>query len=169
MIDIVLSDLDSTVCDVSHREHLAPADKADTQNWIPYSKACSEDTPIAGVVQTLQLLSKSYPIFMVSGRNVEATIETFSWLTEHSVPFTSLHLHSEDDLRHNGEYKVAYIEELRAMGYNPILMLEDSPTVSRMIEAAGVPVLRVAPPYVDNIGVSFNHITDSERTAPQKA
>ena len=155
-IKVVLLDLDCTVADTRHRAHLAPEDKTNTQNWINYSKACVEDIPLAGPIRTVQLLSEQYPIFVVSGRNTEARAETLSWMIVHKVPFTRMRLHNRYDIRHNGEYKAAYVRELRAQGYDPILMLEDHEEVSRLVEAEGVPVLTVNPRFTDTIGVSFN-------------
>lgn len=160
MIDIVLSDLDSTLSNTLGRAHLTAGDPSTHEDWIPYSKACVNDLPIDGPVRALQLLSKLYPIFIVSGRNVEAIEETSEWLSLVEVPFEELRLRGPQDIRHNGDYKVAYIRELRARGFNPILMLEDHIGVSEMVEAEGVPTITVNPRYEDTVGVNFNHLEE---------
>lgn len=160
----IVTDLDSTVCNVEHRSNLAPQDKTLNLNWVEYSKACIDDTPNEAVVRLLQILALTFPIFVVSGRNVEAVEETQEWMRRHNVPYTEIRLHSDSDLRHNAEYKLEYIQSLRDRGYEPVLMLEDHQAVADAVTAAGVPTLLVTPPYEDSIGVSFNlqDYTDSE-------
>lgn len=162
MIDIILSDLDSSLADTRGRAHLASKDATlGHMGWVEYSKACVTDAPIAGAIATLQLLASSgYPIFLVSGRNIEAEAETRQWLDANNVPFDRLRLRRREDIQHNGEYKVAYVRELRREGLNPVLMLEDHIGVSEMVEAEGVPVLTVNPRYDDPVGINFNNLRD---------
>jgi hypothetical protein len=158
LINIVLSDLDSTLADVQHRAHLARLDSQHPNDWIKYSLACINDTPMAGPVRTLQMLAETFPIYLVSGRNIEAQDATEEWLNLVGVPYEELRLHRSTDDMHNGRYKVGYIQELRSRGYNPMLMLEDHLAVAAMVEAVGVPVLSVNPRYDDTIGVAFNNL-----------
>lgn len=163
-IDCVVTDLDGTVYNTQHREYLAPLEKFTGSNWIEYCKACKGDTPVAGMVAALQIhANNGLPIFLVSGRREEARAETIWRLNEDSVPFFELRLHSDNDIRHNGEYKVDYIEQLKARGYNPVLMYEDIVTVAQMIETqTGVPVVTIKPHYEDLITVSLNNLAPEE-------
>lgn len=115
-----------------------------------------------GTIAALRLLAPVYPVFIVSGRNIEARMETKLWLKKHDVPYSSLRLRTARDIQHNGEYKVAYIEILRASGYNPVLMLEDHIGVGEMVEAVGVPVISVHPRYDDSVGVNFNNLNEAK-------
>lgn len=157
---VIVCDLDSTLANTLHREHLAPeADlRADVENWIPYSKACINDTVIAGVRQALNLYAAAgYLIVFVSGRNEEALEETKQWLFDNKVSCDGIRLHKATDLRHNGEYKANFINELKENGFEPVLMFEDHVSVCEMIEErTGVPCVTVRPRYEDNVGVSFN-------------
>lgn len=158
MVNIILSDLDSTLADTRGRAHLA-ATKTGHDAWVAYSRACVTDLPISGAIRTLQLLSLNFPVFLVSGRNVEAETETRLWLDANEVPFTRLRLRKGNDIQHNGHYKVEYIRALRREGYNPLLMLEDHLGVAELVEAEGVPVLSVNPRYDDAVGVNFNNLS----------
>jgi glutaredoxin len=146
--------------DVQHREHLAPsgADREDVDNWIEYSQACVDDSLVKGVAKTAWMFHvEGYLIHFVSGRNEEAMKQTQETLIKHGVHFDEIRLHKADDLRHNGEYKAEYINQLKERGFEPVLMFEDHVEVCEMIEAlTGVPCVTVKPRYVDSVGVSFN-------------
>lgn len=153
-IQVVVSDLDCTVADTRHRAHLAALGSAVHADWIEYSKACKDDTPILGVVRVLQMLSENYPIYFVSGRNAEAAPETARWLSEHNLLFSGLKLRSAEDIEDNAAYKVDYIKQLQLAGIEVVVMLEDSDYVAKRVqEETGVPVLQVHPGFEDLIGV----------------
>lgn len=153
-LQVVVSDLDCTVADTRHRAHLAALGSAVHADWIEYSKACKDDTPILGVVKVLQMLGKNYPIYFVSGRNAEAAHETGRWLTEHGIAFSGLKLRSATDIEDNAAYKVDYIQQLQRAGLEVVVMLEDSGYVAeRVFAQTGVPVLQVHPGFEDLIGV----------------
>jgi len=159
---VVLCDLDNTLSDTRHRAHLGV--EADGKHrshdfWIPYSKACTGDSVIESTAVALTLFREAGAlIYLVSGRNVEAERETLLWLMENGIPFDSLRMRAPHDIQHNGEYKVAYVRELKEQGFKPILMLEDHEGVSELVAAEGVPVMTVNPRYVDPIGVNFNNL-----------
>lgn len=157
---VILYDLDSTLFNVQHREHLSPVgpNRADTQMWVDYSKGCINDTVVEGVAQSARLFKRAgHLIYVVSGRNIEAYQETVDVMAKYNVPWDVIRLHHDDDLRHNGEFKSGYINELKAAGLEPVLMFEDHIEVCEMIEElTGVPCLTVRPRYEDKIGVSFN-------------
>lgn len=153
-ISVIVSDLDCTVADTRHRAHLAALGSPIHEDWIEYSKACRDDTPIQGVVSILQLLGKTHPIFFVSGRNAEAGHETAEWLLEHGLRFSGLRLRSADDISDNAKYKAAYIKELQRGGLEVAVMLEDNAHVAKVVQdETGVPVLQVHPGFEDTIGV----------------
>jgi uncharacterized HAD superfamily protein len=69
---------------------------------------------------------------------------TVSWLGAHAVPYDGLEL----DLNTQG--KISYIEELKVLGYNPVLMFEDwAPAAQAVRERCGIPVLTINPEYPD--------------------
>lgn len=153
-------DLDSTLFNVEHRAHLAPEglDKADNANWIPYSKACVDDEAVEGVAASARLYhAAGFYIYILSGRNIEALDQTILALRLNNIPWDAIRLHRDSDLRHNGEYKVKALNDLKDSGITPVLMFEDHQSVCEAIEKeAGVPCVTVAPRYKDEIGVSFN-------------
>lgn len=167
-MQIVLSDLDSTLCNTDHRSHLATGSTSH-EDWVAYSKACVDDPVIEPVARTLHAFARLYPVGFVSGRNVEAIDETYRWLTQQAA-FSNIwgvRLRQPTDEMHNGLYKVKYIQHLQARGIMPIVMFEDHLGVAEMIEGeTGVPVVRVTPPYVDTVGSRFNNVEETPAEVP---
>lgn len=157
---VVLTDLDSTLANVHHREHLAPvgAAKKDGSNWIAYSKGCVNDEVVNSVATALRMYHQAgYRIHVVSGRNVEAYGETVQWLKANGIYVDEIRLRGENDFRHNAEFKSHYINGLKDLGLEPVLMFEDHVSVCEIIEErTGVPCITVRPRYEDGVGVSFN-------------
>lgn len=140
---IVCVDLDGTLCNDSHRHHLTPQlDK--THTWTDYHMACAKDAPMMGVIIAVQALAKQYGIYIISGREEAAREATIAWLRKYDVPYNELYLRKSDDaVLSKKAYKVQYLASLRRRGLEPVLFLEDWPSVARHIEANGVPVLCV--------------------------
>jgi hypothetical protein len=85
----------------------------------------------------------------VSGRSAVALRLTRHWLESHQVPNNSLWLRPQGDTRDSATFKLDCIEKLRGQGFEPILFLEDLPSVSRSLSVT-VPVLTVNPLYSDD-------------------
>jgi hypothetical protein len=147
---VVLSDLDSTIAHTQHRWHLAPSVDP-TSDWDKYAAACMGDSPVLGVVTALRLFSQHHLVHIVSGRTATAQVLTERWLDVYRVPYDALALRAVGDYRANADIKVAYIEDLRSRGFDPVLFYEDHPDVVREIqERANVPVVGVNPFYAED-------------------
>lgn len=158
MNEHVLVDLDSTLCDTRHRwkhspidpktgEWRVPAESAEAvEGWEEYSMYCFMDQPILGVMRIVEMLhsSGSY-VHIVSGRDECALDRSRLWLDVFGVPYHTISLKRKG--ADWGNHKVNIINEFRRGGINPTLFIEDWPKMAEEIEAAGVPVLRVRPPY----------------------
>lgn len=160
-LQCVISDLDSTLRNTKQRHHLAPKKGAKAQgdgvldhvhaDWLDYAMACAEDVPMMGPIMVLRMArAHGHAIHIVSGCSEEARSLTEAWLYKHDVPFDTLRMHSAHDVTNNAEYKIQHVHYLQERGFEPILFLEDWPSVARQIEReTGVPVLLVNPDYED--------------------
>lgn len=144
---VVLSDLDSTLCDTRHRWHLSPMRDPES-SWIKYSLACGNDVPVSGTIAALRLAHPHHLVHLVSGRSDSARSLTEKWLYAHEVPYDELILREVGDRSSNGRFKVRHIHQLRAAGLAPVLFFEDWAETARYIEDnTGVPVVGVNPFY----------------------
>ena len=150
---VVTVDLDSTLCDTSHRHHmLPPKDQRDGFDWREYSAACTDDAPVAGVIRLVQLLADFYGIIVVSARRDEARVPTTEWLNKHLgvEPFRVVldDLPLEREFVHS-QYKAVRIKELQKEGFQVLLHIDDWQEVEQPLAELGVPSLIVTPPWLN--------------------
>jgi hypothetical protein len=149
MRNVVCWDLDSTLADTVHRQHMVDAVRAGGEGaptWDDYSLQCMNDDPIDGSVALLRLLYPYYLQHIVSGRGEIAHDLTQVWLGRHSIPVDHVELRKGDT--DNALFKIRYIRHLQATGYRVALFCEDhGPAGEEIEEATGVPVLGVNPFY----------------------
>jgi uncharacterized HAD superfamily protein len=146
---VVISDLDSTLCNTAHRHELAN-ECLMTGNWDEYSKQCLDDEPIIGSITTLRLLYPYHRIHLCTGRSIVARDNTEKWLADFEVPYDELIMFDKsrwETKPSNGLLKAQYIQDLRSRGYQVVLFLEDWHETAEAIEAVGVPVMCVNPRY----------------------
>jgi predicted kinase len=79
---IILCDLDGTLADGRHREHLVTGEKKD---WDAYFALCGDDSPIEPVFRWVQALSADHTICIVSGRSDAYWLETALWFQRVSM------------------------------------------------------------------------------------
>lgn len=146
---IVMSDLDSTLFNTEHRHYMAD-ECLMSGDWDEYSRASVDDDLIVGTAATLRLLYPMHQIHLVSGRSEAARDVTEIVLGQFQVPYDKLVMYDRS-LWHekptNGALKVSYIEDMRNLGYQVVLFLEDWSETAEAIEDVGVPVLCVNPRY----------------------
>lgn len=165
MTRAVLWDLDSTLANTSHRQHMVPLIKAKAgPTWEDYSMACTGDTPVEGTVAlarliasltvpvsdglTMQVSSNRVMQYGVSGRSEAARQLTLDWFAEHGVPLDNVYLRPDGDHTPNGKYKVRVIRRLRDKGIDVVLFVEDwKETADYIHDKTGVPVLVVQGDY----------------------
>jgi len=139
-MEVICSDLDSTLADTRPRRHLCPTvDKGRT--WEEYAMACSNDKPIAGPIRLLRMLSAAgYGIHIVTNRPECARKLTLAWFDKYEVPCDQLVMPAYDGPVIE-THKLAHIARIRRAGYEPLLFIEDWAETAKAIEAVGVPTL----------------------------
>lgn len=155
MIKILLLDLDGTLYDNTHRNHLAPRGKAGrvALNWEPWHAACAGDTliePVAAVARAMA--ADGWLCYVLTRRSDSQRYITQNRLRADNVPFVAAEFASMHDDRPAPDYKAAIVrnirdnlERFRQADYS-IMALEDSPEVIAALEAEGVKTLQVRRP-----------------------
>lgn len=147
----VLFDLDSTIANTYHRQHMVPAIRDGKLTWDDYAMACAEDETFPGVVRLATLMWMHFQVHIVSGRSDVALDLTDRWLRRYGVPFDVLKLRPPGHYESNSEFKISYIRELKAAGIDASLFVEDWKSTGDEITAAtGVPCLIVNPCYPED-------------------
>lgn len=134
----IIVDLDGTLCNHSHRQHHWKKD------WAAYSAGISEDKinkPIEDLVIAMAL--QGYAILLVTGRFEAYRHTTVQWLDHHLVPYRSLHMRPDGDMRPDSLIK----EEIwaRLVGtYDISFVVDDRKRVVSMWRSLGLTCLQCA-------------------------
>jgi phosphoglycolate phosphatase-like HAD superfamily hydrolase len=139
MIPCFVFDIDGTLADCTHRLHHIQKQPKD---WKSFFGAVKDDDPIPHICQLAHALSVTYVIF-VSGRSDECRIDTELWLDKH-VFRGPLYMRKAGDYRDDSIVKIELLSELRADGWEPLLVFDDRDRVVAAWRQAGVPCAQVA-------------------------
>lgn len=78
----VVIDLEGTLCDSSHRVHLAQAGE-----WEQFNAGIKDDKPKSEIIQLMKLLddSEHYQIAIVTGRQEQLRLVTANWIIDNGM------------------------------------------------------------------------------------
>jgi len=139
-IPCYVSDLDGTLCDVSHRRQWVATNP---KNWDAWNAGISEDLPNYPVLDALYALGKAFPIILVSGRGSEYRNQTEEWLAKYNVPYTALFMRAAGDFRPDDEIKAELASQVEK-NYRIIGVFDDRKKVVDMWIKRGIFVFDVA-------------------------
>lgn len=160
----VIFDLDGTLAINDHREHFLQQNPKD---WKSFFDACPQDTPNHYVIWLFKILQTRVKVFICSGRPDSHWYETAQWLALHtSVPINhavgslipphgqpehhwkivDMLMRRASDRRADTEIKREMLERIYRHGWEPVLAVDDRPTVVRMWRENKVPCLVVNNP-----------------------
>ena len=137
---IALVDIDGTLANGDHRQHLVTGEKKD---WTSYFEECDKDAPVEAVFRKAHELSKGHTICVVSGRPDTYWLKTSLWFlraTLEGFPLRIDHIfmRSGGDKLPDTQVKADF---LKYMPKEKIaLVLDDRPSVCRMWESEGLNV-----------------------------
>lgn len=143
---LYIFDLDGTLADCSHRNHLVHGDGK--PDWDAYFAACLDDKPINHMRQLYTTLSRTAHVMIWTGRNGSVSTQTLDWLRKHNFPLSrglydvshpsdswwqslvtmrAPHCRMPDD-----QLKLLWLQRLRKMYTGPIMVFEDRKRVVDM-------------------------------------
>lgn len=148
MKEIVTFDLDSTLADTQHRQHMINRDGGAT-DWAAYAQECYKDKPVVSVVLMLHALSERYDIWIVSARDGSARERTQHWLASYGIHPKGMIL-DDGTIEHtpsHGHYKLAAVELIEEMtGQKVAMHVDDWAQVAWTFQQAGRYCLCLTPP-----------------------
>ncbi len=139
---IIIVDLDGTLADIGHRRHHVEEQPKD---WQSFFESMTLD-PINSWCRTLMLAmhKEGFRIALVSGRPDSYERAIREWLMKYSVPYQSLHLRREKDLRPDDTVKREIL--LRDFKKEDILfVVDDRESVVKMWRREGLVCLQCNP------------------------
>lgn len=140
MKPLYIFDLDGTLADQTHRQHLIP-------NWRPYFAACHGDGPIAPVLRTMRLLREAgSECWIWTGRSAEVLIETRKWLARFDAVPHQLRMRPESDHRSDDALKGEWLAQIERYDRDRLVgVFEDRDRVVKMWRDNAVQCFQVAP------------------------
>jgi hypothetical protein len=141
----VIVDVDGTLADVAGIRHYVTADGEHRgRNFTAFHAASSWVDPHAEVVRVVQALdARGLAIVVLTSRSERWRYRTSSWLTKWRVPVTALGMRSDSDSRPDHEVKRDLHGRMLALGYAPVLAIDDNPGVIALWVSLGIPTVRV--------------------------
>lgn len=105
--NIVIVDLDGTLCNSAHREHHAVA-----KEWELFHSKLKEDKPHEDVATLIKAMSRlGYRCYGLTGRNEQHRSATINWLADNWVQLDVLLMRPDNDWRPDHELKPAMLQE----------------------------------------------------------
>lgn len=129
-------DLDGTMYDNTHRIHLIPADRTDTQAWAAFNCACMGDT-VRPSIQALveSLIGSCQDVRFLTGRGSIAREPTIDKLYE-DIQSTKESINRRLWMRDMGDYRAAPFFKREVIEHwlaesptTEVVMLEDDPAI----------------------------------------
>lgn len=122
MTSTVVIDLDGTLCNSSHRDHLAV-----TKDWDAFHALCGADKPWPDVEALIGLLNSvgDYCLIGLTGRNERYRNVTHQWLMNHDIFLDDLLMRPNDDFTPDHELKPRMLAEANVLPSDVWFILED--------------------------------------------
>lgn len=139
----ILFDIDGTLADNWHRQHLV---QSDTPDWDKFFDSMSQDAPNKPVVELYELVKASdrYTIILVSGRPERYRGQTISWLDRHNITFNKLYMRPDGDRRPDFMVKKDMLDAIVGDGYEILFVIDDRTQTVKMWRENGIACLQCA-------------------------
>ena len=146
----VIFDLDGTIFDPSHRLHHLDGEK----DWKAFHDGMDEDTLFEAVAELARILYRA----SVAGCGIDAVLlvtarhddPKYKRMTEealllHDIPYHKLYMRANNDTRPDHMVKADILQQILDEGYEPMLAVDDRPSIIEMWRAHGITALQCAP------------------------
>lgn len=132
--DAIIVDLDGTLCDDAHRQHLVP-------DWDDYHSQCKNDWLHEDIHSLIHAMRINHCVILLTGRTEKFKDMTKDWLKRHGVVWHSLFMRPDNNREPNAFYKQGVYEEHIEPNYNVTFALDDNKSVIEMWRRLGITAL----------------------------
>ena len=98
---IIVCDLDGTLCDVEHRRHFVERPHGVRKDWDAFFAGALDDKVIKPVLDLLYMVSEYSTVIFCTGRPERCRADTVAWLEKHAFPFSQCELY----MRKHGDFR----------------------------------------------------------------
>lgn len=145
-IPCVVFDVDGTLAEFD-AERLGHLVHGVEKHWDDFHDAMADAALITPIAKLMHRLKESgETILICSGRPKGWAAHTIAWLRKHNLPFDGIYLRAEDqDEAPDPEVKRRALQEMKADGYSPWLVIDDRTSVVEAWRGEGLVCLQCAP------------------------
>jgi FMN phosphatase YigB (HAD superfamily) len=139
----VIFDIDGTLADNWHRQHLVQKDKPD---WDEFFEKMSEDTlnkPVAALYELVRN-SGQYKTLLVSARPERYREMTEFWFADQGLSFEMLYMREDGDRRPDYQVKKEMLDKILADGHEILFVVDDRTQTVNMWRENGITCLQCA-------------------------
>lgn len=145
----VIVDIDGTIANGDHRVHyIQPKEKGEKKDWGRYFSLLHDDKPHLDIIWMVKTLhAAGCKIVICSGREDRTRDKTVIWLDEVAGLagiYEKLYMRPLNDYRNDAIIKKELLDQIRADGYDPFLVIDDRDRVVAMWRDEGLRCLQVA-------------------------
>ena len=103
----MVTDLDGTICDYTHRlAHLK------SRNWDAFNNLCLDDKPILPILDIVKAMNNyGADVYIFTARPENYIEKTVHWLNKYDVPFIDIYMRRKEDYRSDMAVKSDFIKE----------------------------------------------------------
>jgi hypothetical protein len=135
--------MDGTLCNSDHRAHYLQNGNKDWDGWF---RDMDKDPIHEDIAQFYDVaMMNNIGVFICTGRDETYRNVSQNWLNENGIIVDGLYMRRAGDRRDDSVIKKEMLEEIRASGFNPVLVFEDRDRVVRMWRDNGIRCFQVAP------------------------
>ena len=139
---IVICDIDGTLSDARHREHLIAPPKPD---WDAFFEMCDGDKVIGTVQRFVHAVWMSGArIVLLTGRPERVRLKTAIWLNDNGIPYEKLLMRKDGDYGHDHVVKrEMLVQHLKVALYpsEEAIAVDNSEPVCKMFRELGIPTM----------------------------
>lgn len=141
MMKAIIVDLDGTLCNNAHRQHLVEAKK-----WDAFYDALTADTPNPWCMEIIESMREwdSVATLLVSGRPDSHWTQTVDWLHEHMPKWDGLFMRKAGDYRKDCIVKEEIYRNNIEGRFDVLFCIDDRKQVVDMWRAIGLTCLQCA-------------------------
>jgi len=131
----VVTDLDGTICDYSHRlAHLK------TRNFDAFNSLCLDDKPILPILDIVKAMHNyGANVYIFTARPENYIEKTIAWLDKYKVPFIDIYMRGKDDLRSDMAVKSDFIKNFNKTKKEKIhFAIDDRLAICNLFRSKGI-------------------------------
>lgn len=145
----VIVDLDGVLADAAHRQDVLFSGAGRRKNWQAFFALAGDDGLFREIARLTELLDPELCVVLLTARPTSIRDITLEWLARHGLRWDLLVMRPDGDYRSSPDAKRMAVHELRSVGFDLRLALDDDQRNVDMFHDEGVPCVYIHSGYYE--------------------